>query len=161
MPIFSHNITSLVILDKEFNFVRVNKVYAESCQRDILKFAGHNHYKFFPRDGNRQIFEEAVRSKSSYETSAKPFDVGIMNDESTKRKGLGLLSIWERLKNIGGRFEIESAEGHTTKQIGLRLHISSKTVEAHRLRIMNKLDIDNIAQLTKYAIQEGLTMLES
>lgn len=49
------------------------------------------------------------------------------------------------------------AEGKTTKQVGLCLHISPKTVEAHRLRIMGKLDIDNIAQLTKYAIQEGLT----
>jgi len=49
------------------------------------------------------------------------------------------------------------AEGNTTKQIGLSLHISPKTVEAHRLRIMNKLQIDNIALLTKYAIQEGLT----
>jgi DNA-binding NarL/FixJ family response regulator len=48
------------------------------------------------------------------------------------------------------------AEGKTTKQIGLHLHISPKTVEAHRLNIMNKLDIDNIAKLTKYAIQEGL-----
>jgi DNA-binding NarL/FixJ family response regulator len=52
------------------------------------------------------------------------------------------------------------AEGYTTKQIGLRLHISPKTVEGHRLRIMTKLDIDNIAQLTKYAIQEGLTSPE-
>ncbi|MFZ0035470.1 MAG: response regulator transcription factor [Sedimentisphaerales bacterium] len=49
------------------------------------------------------------------------------------------------------------AEGKTTKQIGRHLHISPKTVEAHRLRIMEKLDIDNIAQLTKYAVQEGLT----
>jgi DNA-binding NarL/FixJ family response regulator len=49
------------------------------------------------------------------------------------------------------------AEGKTTKQTAKRLHISPKTVEAHRLRIMEKLDIDNIAQLTKYAIQEGLT----
>ena len=49
------------------------------------------------------------------------------------------------------------AEGKTTKQVGRSLHISPKTVEAHRLRIMEKLDIDNIAQLTKYAIQEGLT----
>ena len=48
-------------------------------------------------------------------------------------------------------------EGKTTKQAAKRLHISPKTVEAHRLRIMNKLDIDNVAQLTKYAIQEGLT----
>ena len=38
-----------------------------------------------------------------------------------------------------------------------RLFISPKTVETHRLRIMNKLDIDNVALLTKYAIQEGLT----
>ena len=52
------------------------------------------------------------------------------------------------------------AEGKTTKQIGRCLHISSKTVEGHRLRIMNKLNIDNIAQLTKYAIQEGLTQPE-
>ena len=49
------------------------------------------------------------------------------------------------------------AEGKTTKQIGQTLHISPKTVDAHRLRIMDKLQIDNIAQLTRFAIQEGLT----
>lgn len=53
------------------------------------------------------------------------------------------------------------AEGNTTKQVGRQLHISPKTVEAHRLRIMNKLEIDNLAQLTKYALQEGITLLES
>mgnify|MGYP001609778867 CR=1 FL=1 len=52
------------------------------------------------------------------------------------------------------------AEGKTTKQIAGCLHISPKTVEVHRLRVMNKLNIDNIAQLTKYAIQEGLTQPE-
>jgi len=52
------------------------------------------------------------------------------------------------------------AEGKSTKQIGQQLHISPKTVEVHRLRIMDKLGIDNIAQLTKYAIQEGLTQPE-
>jgi DNA-binding NarL/FixJ family response regulator len=52
------------------------------------------------------------------------------------------------------------AEGSTTKQAAIRLHISPKTVEAHRLRIMSKLNIDNIALLTKYAIQEGLTSLD-
>jgi two-component system, NarL family, response regulator NreC len=49
------------------------------------------------------------------------------------------------------------AEGKTTKQIGQQLEISPKTIEVHRLHIMEKLNIDNIAQLTKYAIQEGLT----
>jgi RNA polymerase sigma factor (sigma-70 family) len=51
-------------------------------------------------------------------------------------------------------------EGKTTKQIAKRLHISSKTVEVHRLNLMSKLKIDSIAQLTKYAIQEGLTQPE-
>ena len=49
------------------------------------------------------------------------------------------------------------SEGKTTKQIGLSLHLSAKTIEGHRLRIMSKLNIDNVANLTKYAIQEGLT----
>lgn len=53
------------------------------------------------------------------------------------------------------------AEGKTTKQIARQLHISPKTVEGHRLRLMTKLNIDNVAMLTKYAIQEGLTSLES
>ncbi len=52
------------------------------------------------------------------------------------------------------------AEGGTIKQIALRLGISPKTVEAHRLRILNKLQIETVAQLTKYAIQEGLTSAE-
>lgn len=51
-------------------------------------------------------------------------------------------------------------EGRTTKETALKLHISPKTVEGHRSRIMKKLDIDNIANLTKYAIQEGLTQAD-
>lgn len=49
------------------------------------------------------------------------------------------------------------AEGKSTKQVARQLHISPKTVEAHRLRVMHKLEIDNLALLTKYALQEGLT----
>ncbi|MHC4293370.1 MAG: response regulator [Planctomycetota bacterium] len=52
------------------------------------------------------------------------------------------------------------AEGKSTKQIALKLHISVKTVETHRRQIMNKLDIHTVAELTKYAIRKGLTTLE-
>jgi DNA-binding NarL/FixJ family response regulator len=51
------------------------------------------------------------------------------------------------------------SEGKSTKEIAGNLHISVKTVETYRKQIMDKLDIHSIAELTKYAIKEGLTSL--
>jgi two-component system response regulator NreC len=53
------------------------------------------------------------------------------------------------------------AEGKTIKEIAFALDISVKTAETYRQQIMNKLDIHTIAGLTKYAIREGLTSVES
>ncbi len=52
------------------------------------------------------------------------------------------------------------AEGKTTKQIASLLCVSIKTIETHRKQIMDKLGLNSIAELTKYAIREGLTSLE-
>ncbi len=51
------------------------------------------------------------------------------------------------------------AEGRTSRQIASRMCISTKTVEAHRRNIMRKLNLHSVADLTKYAIREGLTDL--
>jgi two-component system NarL family response regulator len=53
------------------------------------------------------------------------------------------------------------AEGSTSSEIAARLHVSTSTVETHRRNIMRKLDIHSVAELTKYAIREGLTSLDS
>jgi len=52
------------------------------------------------------------------------------------------------------------AEGKTTKEIALILYVSKSTIEAHRKKIMDKLDIYSVAGLTKFAIREGLTTIE-
>jgi DNA-binding NarL/FixJ family response regulator len=52
------------------------------------------------------------------------------------------------------------AEGRNTNQIAENLCLSVKTVEAHRKQLMNKLDIHSVAELTKYAIRQGLTSIE-
>jgi len=49
------------------------------------------------------------------------------------------------------------AEGRSTKQIAIDLSVSSKTVESHRRQVMGKLNIRSVAELTKFAIREGLT----
>ncbi|MHB9072916.1 MAG: response regulator [Desulfobaccales bacterium] len=52
------------------------------------------------------------------------------------------------------------AEGKTNRQIAEALNVSLKTIETHRQQIMNKLEIHNIVELTKYAIREGLASLD-
>jgi len=51
------------------------------------------------------------------------------------------------------------AEGKSTKQIALRLDLSIKTIESHRNKVMQKIDVSNIADLTKYALREGIISL--
>jgi DNA-binding NarL/FixJ family response regulator len=51
------------------------------------------------------------------------------------------------------------AEGRSTKGVASLLHVSVKTAESHRRNLMQKLHIDNVADLTKLAVREGLTSL--
>ncbi len=52
------------------------------------------------------------------------------------------------------------SEGHSAREIARRLHLSVKTIETHRRQMMEKLEIHSVADLTKFAIREGLTSLE-
>lgn len=51
------------------------------------------------------------------------------------------------------------AEGHGTKEIATILNVSVRTVEFHKWRIMEQLDLHSTAELTKYAVTHGLTTL--
>ena len=52
------------------------------------------------------------------------------------------------------------ADGKSMRGIALEFRISVKTVETHRRQIIEKLGVRTLAQLTKYAILEGLTSLQ-
>lgn len=52
------------------------------------------------------------------------------------------------------------AEGKTSKETAAHLNLSIRTIEAHRRQIMSKLGLSSVAQLTKYAIREGLTSVD-
>jgi len=69
---FNDTITPFAILDRNYNFTRVNSAYAKAWRRDIAEFPGHNHFEFFPSD-IKYIFDEVVRTKTVYQAYAKPF----------------------------------------------------------------------------------------
>jgi DNA-binding NarL/FixJ family response regulator len=97
---------------------------------------------------------EAIRIVAGGETYVSPKVAGVLvKDYLGKLDKPGVLSQRERevLQLI--------AEGQSTKQIGVILFISPKTVERHRKQIMEKLNLYNVADLVKYAIKEGITGL--
>ncbi|QXE92938.1 response regulator [Geomonas subterranea] len=73
------------------------------------------------------------------------------------------------LESAAGRLPLTSreeevlvlmAEGKTSREIAAQLQISPKTVETHRMHLMKKLNLTSIASLTKYALREGLLLLD-
>lgn len=53
------------------------------------------------------------------------------------------------------------SEGNSTKEMADQLGVSVKTIETHRRNIMDKLSIHSVAELTKYAIREGITSVDT
>ncbi len=48
------------------------------------------------------------------------------------------------------------ARGYATREIAIQLHVSVKTVESHRAQLMQRLNIHDVAGLTRFAIRTGL-----
>ena len=109
-------------------------------------------------------FEElarAIRTVSDNQTYLSPKITGIVIKDYVEQ-GLpdGLLD--SQNLTVREREVLQLiTEGLRTRQIADHLNVSVKTIETHRRKIMEKLDIRSIAELTKYAIREGLTSLNT
>lgn len=101
---------------------------------------------------------QAVASGGSYLSSRI---TGVVIDDYVKHLATTLSSPFSTLTGREREVLQLVAEGKSTKQIALDLHVSTKTIEANRRQIMEKLDVHSIAELTKYAVREGLTPLDS
>ena len=71
--------------------------------------------------------------------------------------GQNTLSPFERLSARERQVLQYLVEGHTSREIGERLSLSPKSVETYRRRLMEKLGINDIPQLVRFAIEQGLT----
>ena len=110
------------------------------------------------------LFDELVQAIQAVAAGGRylsPRITDVVVDDYVKRLSGGVDS---PLASLTGR-EREVlqlvAEGKSTKQIAVELHVSTKTIEANRRQIMEKLDMHSVADLTKYAIREGITALDT
>lgn len=76
-----------------------------------------------------------------------------MADPQSSNSGMGSLTKRER------EVLLLIAESHSTKEISRKLEISVKTAESHRTNLMRKLDLHDVASLTRFAISKGLVPL--
>jgi PAS domain S-box-containing protein len=63
----------LVYLDNDFNFVRVNKAYAETCGYEPEEMVGKNHFDLYPHEENEVIFAKVRDTGELFEIKDKPF----------------------------------------------------------------------------------------
>ncbi|MGV9171877.1 MAG: ATP-binding protein [Promethearchaeia archaeon] len=64
---------AMAYLDNNFNFIRVNKAYAEVDEKNIAYFPGKNHFEVYPNEENKKIFQKVVKSGESFFIRGKPF----------------------------------------------------------------------------------------
>ncbi len=108
-------------------------------------------------------FEElvrAIRTVAANQTYLSPAITGIVVEDYVRHVPPRKLSAFSVLTPREREVLQLLAEGHTTREIASRLHTSVKTIETHRRHIMGKLGTSSVAELTKYAIREGLTSLD-
>ncbi|NIV17427.1 MAG: response regulator [Woeseiaceae bacterium] len=110
------------------------------------------------KDGAKAELLSAVKSVMSDQVYLSPAVASFVVDAARSDNAtpaIELLTMRERqvLKLL--------ARGKSTKAIAHRLHLSVKTVGTHRANLMDKLKLNSIAELTKFAIREGLSSLDN
>ena len=124
---------------------------------DVLK-AGASGYVL-----KSYLFDElvkAIRSVAANERYLSPKVAAVLVDEYINKKLANKSTESNILSERERKILQLLAEGKSIKEIALSLHLNPKTADANRRQIMDKLGIYNIAEITKYAIREGLTTTE-
>ncbi len=147
------------------------RILSEGSGTRVIALSMHSHRRFIVemlragasgyllKDCAIKEVVGAVRAVAAGGTYLSPAIAGVVAEgfvgrsPSEPRSAFNLLSDRERevLQLL--------AEGSNPKEVALKLGISASTIGVHRKHIMDKLGMDNLPELTKYAIREGLTSL--
>lgn len=166
----------LVVMDvsmPDLNGIEATRlIIEENPNIKVVALSGHSNMVFV-----REILEAGA---SAYVLKSRAYEdlVRAVNEVMTGRKYLtpdiasGVVSEYVELSAASDKDSAfvmltprerqvlqQLAEGRSTKEMADNLSVSVKTVETHRRNIMEKLELHTVADLTKYAVREGLTTL--
>jgi DNA-binding NarL/FixJ family response regulator len=145
---------------KKFPQVRVIILSMHANEEYVLQALRLGAMGYVLKDAGINELELAVRASFQGETYLSPaVSKHVINDylQRVGDESNSLTQLTSRQREILQLI----AEGRTTKEIAELLHISIKTVETHRMQLMKRLNIHDVAGLVRYAIRMGLLIIDS
>lgn len=147
------------LLVAEFPGIRVIALSMNADRRYVVAMFKAGAVGYLLKNSASDELLQAVHAVREGLTYVSPSIASVVVDESLIERRASALPTQKTISPREREVLQLLAEGASSKEIANRLDIAVTTVETHRRQIMEKLDLHTIAELTKYAIREGVTSL--
>jgi DNA-binding NarL/FixJ family response regulator len=145
----------------ELPLIKVLAVSMHSDRQYVSGMLSAGASGYVVKDSAFAELEKAIQIVMKGGRYLSPEIVGVVVDDYVQRlspaPGSSLAKLSEREREVLQLL----AEGHSTAEIATLLQVSRKTVETHRKNLTLKLELYSVADLTKFAVREGITSLDA
>jgi len=146
-------------ITKDFPSVKVIILSAHASEEYVIRALREGASGYMLKDSATSELELAINSVIQGKVYLSPSISRTVIDDYLQRVG-GAVSPLEQLTSRQREILQSIAEGKNAKEIAAALDISIKTVESHRLQLMDRLNIHDVPGLVRYAIRNGLVSAE-
>ena len=155
-----NGLEALSRITKEFPGVKVMILSAHANEEYVIRALRSGAAGYMLKDAATSELELAVSAVSGGKTYLSPSISRTAIDSYLERMG-DVVSPLEQLTPRQREILQLIGEGTNTKEIAFNLEISIKTVESHRLQLMERLHIHDVPGLVRFAIRTGLVSAEA
>lgn len=142
-------------IKKLFPAVKVVVLTVHSTEEHIFQILQAGASGYVVKQGAVPELVQAIQAAARGETYLSPV-ISRQAIDAYGRRAEAMVDLHHRLTDREREVLQLIAEGRTSREIASRLHVTVKTVEAHRAHLMDKLSLHSIAELTKYALRKGI-----
>lgn len=142
--IFGSGHILIALMDKDFNFIRVNRTYAEADERDVSFYVGKNHFTLFPNDQNEAIFRKVVATGEPYFAFDRAFEYAEHPERGVSHWNWSL----QPLKEADGKVSelllvlINRTESKIARETAQSEHAFRKAIEDSLVAGITAVDLD-------------------